>query len=260
MRRFFVSPAELREDMIPLPEEVLHHCRKVLRLKTGDEILLLDGSGKICRCRIEALDKKEGRASVLERRMEEETAFSVHLLQALPKGEKIDFVLQKGTELGVGRFSPIMSERSVPELDDRRAHRRMERWHRIVSEAARQCGRPILPRISPPLEMEGALGRCEEELRLMLWEEESLPIIEVLPRTPPRDAALLVGPEGGFSRREMEIARKAGFLPVRLGPRILRSETVCLAAAGLLQFFYGDLGPAAQKFIDAPHQLRKESP
>lgn len=244
MRRFFVAPADLTGELVPLTGEIAHHLATVLRLAVGEEILLLDGEGSICRCRLESLGRRGGTARVLERRRERETAFPVHLLQGLPKGDKMDLVLQKGTELGVSIFTPVLAGRSVPALDGERVGRRLERWERIVREAAGQCRRICLPRLCSPLPMAEALAACREELRLVLWEEESRPLAEVLPTAPPRDVAILVGPEGGFAAAEVEAARRAGFLPVRVGPRILRCETAGFAVAAVLQYLYGDLGPA----------------
>lgn len=242
MHRFFVSPQDLAEAEVPLTGEVLHHLAVVLRLAAGDEILLLDGRGALCRCRITELKKKVGQATILERWQETDTAFPIHLLQALPKGDKMDLILQKGTELGVGRFSPLFSRRSVTKLAPARAEQRCQRWQRIVCEAARQSRRPLLPQVMEPCELGDALINCNEGLRLMLWEEGSLPLAEALPTKAPDSLALLVGPEGGFTAEEARQAAQAGFQPVHLGSRIMRSETAGFAVAAILQYRYGDLG------------------
>ena len=245
MRRFFVEPTALCAESVPLAAETAHHLGTVLRRGTGEEVLLLDGRGAVCRCRIETLSRRGGTARVLERWQEGETAFPLRLLQALPKGEKMDLVLQKGTELGVGTFVPILAGRSVPAPDAPRGERRRERWARIVREAAQQCRRAHLPQVLPPQPLELALTSCPEELKLMLWEEGSVPLSDVLAAISPRRAAILVGPEGGFSAAEAAAARRAGFVAVRCGPRILRSETAGLAMASILQFLFGDLGAGA---------------
>ena len=244
MRRFFVPPRDLTGDEIALTGETLRHMGAVLRLSAGDEILLLDGLGTLCRCRIVSLDRRSGKACVLDRWHEEESAFPVRLLQALPKGDKMDLILQKGTELGVTAFVPVLAGRSisrpVPGQDDKR----LARWERIIREAARQCRRPILPHLASPLPLSDALEGCASDLRLMLWEGESRPMAEALPGAVPRDAAILVGPEGGFAPQEAEKAAKMGFIPVSIGPRILRTETAGFAVAAVLQYLYGDLGAA----------------
>ncbi|MEZ4600688.1 MAG: 16S rRNA (uracil(1498)-N(3))-methyltransferase [Syntrophotaleaceae bacterium] len=242
MRRFFVPADSLVNDIVTLSGETLHHLAVVLRLSRGDEILLLDGRGNFCHCRISILEKNHGLAEVLRRWHEAETACPVHLLQGLPKADKLELILQKGTELGISSFSPLDCERSVVRLADSRQDQRHQRWQKIVREAARQSCRSRLPQLLPVRSLPEAVKHCEEELRLMLWEEESRPLADLLPPSPPSSIALLVGPEGGFSADEAAMARDAGFVPVRIGPRILRSETAGFAAAAILQYLYGDLG------------------
>jgi 16S rRNA (uracil1498-N3)-methyltransferase len=241
MHRFFVPSAALRTETIVLPEEIRRHMG-VLRLAAGAEILLLDGSGLLCRCRVEHMDRNSATALVLERHREEETAFFIELLQALPKGDKMDLVLQKGTELGISRFVPLHTARSIPRLPVRREQQRRQRWQRIVQEAARQCRRPQLPAVTDITHLAEALAACRAPLRLMLWEKGSRPLEQVLPGRPPAGAALLIGPEGGFSDQEADLAQRHGFIPISFGPRILRSETAGFAAATVLQYRYGDLG------------------
>ncbi|MFO7981864.1 MAG: 16S rRNA (uracil(1498)-N(3))-methyltransferase [Desulfuromonadales bacterium] len=237
MRRFFVSPERLREESLDLDGELLRHLT-VLRLQAGDEVLLLDGTGCVCRCHIEFLNRKDGRARCLERWREEDTALPVHLLQGVPKGDKMDVVLQKGVELGVSRLTPVICRRSVTR--NAGSVRRQERWQRIVNEAARQSRRPVLPNLDPPLPLPDAMNRCDADLRLLLWEEGSSPLQDVLPTERPASVAILVGPEGGLATEEAQLAIGHGFKPVRLGPRILRTETAALAVASVLQYLYGD--------------------
>lgn len=250
MHRFFVPPETVCAEEIILPPEVLHHLSTVLRRPAGEEILLLDGTGTICRCRVTALDRRTGAARVLARWREEETAFPIALLQALPKGDKMDLVLQKGTELGIGAFVPVLAARTVPGAGP--GEQRLQRWERILREAARQCRRPCLPTIAPPVTLASALAACREELRLFLWEEESRPIAGVLAAARPASAAVLVGPEGGFSPAEAAMAEAAGFVAVSLGQRILRSETAGFAVASILQYRYGDLGTFPAKIPALP--------
>jgi 16S rRNA (uracil1498-N3)-methyltransferase len=157
----------------------------------------------------------------------------------------MDLVLQKGTELGVSIFVPVLAGRSVSRPGTGQEKRQV-RWERIVKEAARQCRRPCLPHLASPVPLAQALAECHADLRLMLWEEENRPLAEALPSAAPRQAAILVGPEGGFSPQEAELARLSGFLPVRIGPRILRTETAGFAVASILQYLYGDLGSCSK--------------
>lgn len=242
MHRFFVPPALLAGDEVKLDGDVVQHLAVVLRLTPGSEVLLLDGCGGVCRCRLTGVTRRQVTAQIEERWQERETLLPLRLLQGVPKGERMDLVLQKGTELGVGVFTPVLSERSVPRLDGARGAQRQERWQRIVNEATRQCRRPVLPPVGVPVALPEALSACNEALRLMLWEEESRPLAAVLPSEAPAAVALLVGPEGGFSAAEAKQAKDHGFVAVGLGPRILRSETAGFAVAAILQHRYGDLG------------------
>ncbi len=241
-RRFFVDPGAVGADEIALSGELLHHMVRVLRLSAGDEVVLLDGCGGHYRCRLEYLAAASGTARILGHWSEAESGFEIRLIQSLPKGEKFDIILQKGTELGINRFSPVWSERSVPRMDDERVGKKLERWRRIVAEAARQSRRPVLPGCDAPAPLAAALSSCRQELKLMLWEEGGTSLAECLPRKAPASAAILVGPEGGFSRPEADAAVAAGFLPVFLGPRILRTETAGFAVTAVLEYLYGDFG------------------
>jgi len=241
VRRFFVPAEILQGETVEFPQELLQHLH-VLRLRGGAEIELLDGQGGINVVRIERLERREGSGQILARRQETDSAFPVQLLQSLPKGEKLELVLQKGVELGVSHFTPLLSGRSVSR--GKASTSRHQRWQRVVQEAARQCRRPGIPRLDDVCSLEEGVRRCEAPLRLMLWEEGATPLSDVLPGTAPSSAAVLIGPEGGFAAEEVEVARAAGFVPVLLGPRILRTETAGLAAVTLLQYLYGDLNQA----------------
>ncbi len=252
MRRFFVPPRSLEVDPVILGGDTLHHMTSVLRLAVGDEVLLLDGTGNLCHCRMIRLDRKVGAAQVLRRWQETEAAFPVQLLQSLPKGDKMELILQKGTELGITSFVPVVAGRSTPKPVAQREDSRQLRWLRIIMEAARQCRRPRLPDLAATMPLAQALAECSAQLRLIPWEEESRPLASALPPQRPSGAAVLIGPEGGFSAEEARLAVAAGFIPVGLGPRILRSETAGFAVATILQHHYGDLGAAAGPTPDPP--------
>lgn len=245
MHRFFLPPDQLTQPTVTLTGEPLHHLAVVLRLGPGAEVLLLDGRGQVCHCRILRLDRRMAEASVLERWFEAEEVLSLRLLQGVPKGERMELVLQKGTELGISAFTPVLTSRSIGRIDPAREEKRHQRWHRIITEAARQSRRPLLPRLDSSLTLPQALAATAEPLRLLLWEGESLPLAAVLPEQAPASVALLVGPEGGFSPDEAALARDHGFVAVGLGSRILRSETAGFAVAAILGHRYGDLGRVA---------------
>jgi 16S rRNA (uracil1498-N3)-methyltransferase len=242
MHRFFVPPEAFVGDQVQIPSDVVHHFRAVLRLSAGDELLLLDGLGSLYHCRLDALGKQATTAHILRRWSESETALPIQLIQSLPKGDKMDLILQKGTELGVTLFSPVFSERGIRHPSDERQSKLHQRGGKIIREAARQCRRPRLPQLNEIQPLVKVLTDCHASLRLMLWEEESRPLAEALPENPPNSVAILVGPEGGFSTAEAALARQHSFQPLRLGPRILRSETAGFSVASILQYLYGDLG------------------
>lgn len=238
--RFFVPAESLQSDQIVISGEPYHHLRKVLRLKAGAIILLLDGDGHCCEVQIEQLQSEQATTRLIRRWHETQQNLKITLLQALPKGDKFDLVLQKGTELGVNSFQAVETEHAVPNLNAARLKKREQRWQRIASEAARQSRRTFLPEVKPLQHLSEVLEESSSDLKLVLWEAGAMPLAEALPGTPPAGVRLLVGPEGGFSSAEINKITAAGYQPVHLGPRILRTETAGLAATPILQYLYGD--------------------
>lgn len=251
MRRFFVDVPLAQAETVPLSAEVAHHI-KVLRLRCGTQILLSDGHGQCCHCQIDTLSAAGGQATVIKRWFEAETALPITLLQGLPAGDKFDLVLQKNTELGVTRFQPVVTERSQFAVPAAKIQRKMERWQRIVDEAARQSGRAWLPAVQPPQPLCAAARHCDAELKLLLWEDASQPLRVFLPARAPQSVAVLIGPEGGLSAQEVAQTTATGFVAVGLGPRILRTETAAMALVSILQFHYGDLDRLARSAPTAP--------
>lgn len=235
MLRLFIDSAALKSDVVDITGEAFHHL-VVLRLRSGDEVLLLDGGGSLARGVLRQLSRSAAQAEVLERWEEKEDLLPVRLLQGLPRGEKFEWLLEKGVELGISAFTPVRTERSQVRGE------KFARWQRIIQEAARQSRRPLLPGLDELQPLSQALQHTTEGLRLMLWEEGSIPLNAVLPLESPASCALLVGPEGGFTGAEAQAAQAAGFLPVSLGKRILRTETAGMAVAAILQNRYGDFG------------------
>lgn len=247
MRLFFVSPTQWSEERVTITGRDVHHIGRVLRLKAGDVIAVSDGEGRVSRVRIERLGEEAVEGSVVEAaEVFADEGPSITLVQGLPKGRKFDLIIQKSVELGVGRILPVATARTVVSLEGRRAAERLERWRRIAREAAKQCRRPTIPEVAPLVKLETFirnLGPPEAgQLRLLLWEEASEPLREVLARTSrPSSVVCLVGPEGGFEEAEAALATEAGFAPASLGPRILRTETAPLALLAVLQFALGSL-------------------
>lgn len=238
--RFFVPPESLQREQIVITDEPYHHLNKVLRLKTGAVVLLLDGCGNCCEVQIDQLQPKQATTRVLRRWQEDKAGLPITLLQALPKGDKFDLVLQKGTELGVSSFQAIETDHAIPNLTSARLKKRELRWQRIASEAARQSRRTFLPEVKPLQKLTAVLEEPSSDLKLVLWEAGAVPLADALPTKPPTGVRLLIGPEGGFSPAEIDIITGAGFKAVHLGPRILRTETAGLAATPILQYLYGD--------------------
>ncbi len=239
--RFFV-PAEisLQGDQVVLHGETLHHMRDVLRLRSGARVMLFDGAGLCCEVLIEQVDRQRAEARVLGRRQVTENLFPITVIQSVPKGDKFDLVLQKGTELGVSVFQPVLTERTIPRVPRSKVAQREFRWQKIVREAARQSRRSLLPELRPVCPLAEALTTDSPHLKLALWEAGARPLAELLPVRPPVGVTVLIGPEGGLSDQEVALATKAGFKPVHLGPRILRTETAGLAVTPILQYLYGD--------------------
>lgn len=238
--RFFVSAESLQNDQIVIRGETYHHLRKVLRLKAGAKVLLLDGRGHCCEVQIDELKPEMATTILLRQWQETEESLKITLLQALPKSDKFELVLQKGTELGVHCFQVVETEHAVPNLNAARLKKRDQRWQRIASEAARQSRRTFLPEVKSLQKLTEVLKEESGDLKLVLWESCSRPLAEALPADPPAGVRLLIGPEGGFSDAEIGKITAAGYQPVHLGPRILRTETAGLAATSVLQYLYGD--------------------
>lgn len=245
--RFFVPAESLQSDQITISGEPYHHLSKVLRIKTGAIVLLLDGCGFCCEVQIDQLQPHQATTKIIRQWQEKQTSLPISLLQALPKGDKFDLVLQKGTELGVSTFQPLETEHAIPSLNKERLQKRAQRWQRITSEAARQSRRTFLPEVKSLQRLTEVLKEPSNDLKLVLWEAGSVSLAKALPQEPPSGVRLLIGPEGGFSAEEIKTITAAGFQPVHLGPRILRTETAGLAATPILQYLYGDWQQAPVK-------------
>jgi 16S rRNA (uracil1498-N3)-methyltransferase len=220
------------------------HLARVLRVRTGDPVTLFDGAGVEVAARVGRVGRTEVELLLGERReggAAGSTAAPIVLLTAVPRGGRMDLLVQKTSELGVGRIVPLLTARSVARPE---AGRRV-RWEKIAREAARQCGRSDVPVVDDPISIESALGSTAlPARRFALWEgEHGRSLGATLAETPgPAATALLVGPEGGLTAVEVEVARAAGFVPVGLGPRILRVETAAIVAVTLVQNACGGLG------------------
>jgi 16S rRNA (uracil1498-N3)-methyltransferase len=242
MRRFFVPPEAIVGQEAHLGPDLAHRMERVLRLRVGDHVLLLDNSGREHEVELTALTATAAQGAVLASRQGTgEPGVRLVLYQALIKGQRFDWVLEKGTELGAAGFVPVVSSRSLVR-PSRESVARLERWRRVIVEAAEQSGRCRLPAISLPLPFEEACASAPG-LRILPWEGESeASLSDVLAAEQPVDAvSLFIGPEGGFPPEEVELARQHGVRTVSLGRRILRAETAAIAAAALVLNELGEL-------------------
>ncbi|BCB28687.1 ribosomal RNA small subunit methyltransferase E [Sulfurimicrobium lacus] len=238
--RFYHPSLPPHARLVELPPESAHHAAKVLRLQAGDAIVLFDGTGGEYPALIEQIGKQRVTVEIgTWRERECESPLDVTLVQALSSGDKMDFTLQKAVELGITAIQPIASERSVVKLSGERAEKRVRHWQQIVVSACEQCGRNRVPQVAPILSLNDWLGQAAKPgVRLTLAPDAPASLRE-LPR-PSAPVTLLIGPEGGFAPSEIKAAASCGFAPVRLGPRVLRTETAALAALAAMQAVWGD--------------------
>lgn len=226
---------------VTLPEESSLHLLRVLRLAPGDAVTLFNGDGHDYTARLLTAAKRGAEAEITGRQaVPRESPLRIILAQGLARGEKMDLVLQKATELGVEGFAPILTERTEVKLDAERAAKRMAHWRGVVAAACEQSGRAVLPGLSEPVPLAAFAGEPREGLLLALDPGGDVGLADIAP-VAGQPITLVVGPEGGLSDRDLATLRAAGFRGLRLGPRILRTETAGLAAVAALQALYGDL-------------------
>ena len=225
-----------------LPEAVANHLARVLRLREGDECVLFNGDGQDHIARLVSVGKREVQVEVLSSlAVERESPLRLTLIQGIARGEKMDLILQKATELGIARIQPVNAERTEVKLDAERLDKRVAHWRSVVVSACEQSGRARIPELSPPTALMQAARACDDsDLRLLLDPVGELSLASV---APPAGTGIVIaiGPEGGWSPRDREVLLASGFLGLRLGPRILRTETAGLAAIAALQSRFGDL-------------------
>lgn len=244
IRRFKISAENIHgsEAVLNDPAE-LRHLTRVLRLKPGDPVILFDGEGKEYQATIRRVTDRQASFALVQEPLPETPEPSVRIILGigLLKSTKLEWLIQKATELGVGEILPFHSLRVVPRPEETTVRNRLGRWEKIAAEAAKQCRRSRIPRIHPPCSFAEALTAFPEAARIFLWEKEKDRTLNGVLNSPSPVVYALVGPEGGFSAEEAKEAEEAGFAPVRLGPRLLRAETAGLAIVALLQFICGDL-------------------
>ncbi|HHX23765.1 MAG TPA: 16S rRNA (uracil(1498)-N(3))-methyltransferase [Thermoanaerobacterales bacterium] len=248
MPRFFVfREFSLNEEFIMSGEDA-HHIIKVLRHRTGDTIKLSNGKniesiGVILDVNPKATEIK---LKILEKNIVQGTKPIISLFQGLPKKDKFEWIIQKNTEIGVSSITPVLTKRTIVDIDKAKINRRKERWCKIAKEAAKQCMRMDIPEIAHVTTFESSLKMIKNnQLSIIPWEQEKgVPLKKVIMDLPRgiTTIAVYIGPEGGFTEEEVENAKKEGAIPVSLGPRILRTETAGLVTCSLIMYELGNLG------------------
>ena len=242
MPRFYVPASDIADGIAQVRGTEFRHLQRVLRLREGDHVTVFDDTGTEHTGIVTSLSPRVAvvrvTASTVPRR---ESPLALTLYQGIPKGRKMDLVVEKATELGVHTLVPFTSAFSLGAGAGAAAKR--ERWQRIAVAAAKQSGRTGIPSVAAPAPFAEVITACTHDLRLLFFEGAATISFDAVPQSPrpPASIAVVVGPEGGFSRDEVDAAREAGFAVVDLGPRILRTETAALVAVTLAQARWGDL-------------------
>lgn len=248
MRRFTIAPERISGDRVTFDADETRHLVRVLRLGPGDHVTAADGRGHAWEVRLLTLGETATGAIVGTASLADEPPLAISLVQAVPKGDRMEAIVRATTELGVARILPALTERTVVRLEPARWRERARRWQRVAREASKQCGRAVVPTVETPRPLADWIADdAAADLRLCLWEAEGAPLRQVLERFEgrARSATVIVGPEGGLTAAEVDRARAAGYLAITLGRRILRTETAGPAIVALLQYAMGDLGTPA---------------
>lgn len=247
MRRFFTAPDTVQGDTIVFDAELARHMGKVLRLPAGEQVTVSTGDGTAYLVELTEFQKDSVTGRILER-MENlrETDIEVVLYQGMPKGDKLELIIQKCTELGVSAVVPVETSRSVVHLDSGKAGKKLERWQKIAQEASQQSKRVQVPAVGPYYNWKQLLKELEQTdaLTIVFWEDEQTQSIKALLRSlpeKPQRINLIVGPEGGLSEEEVSQLRMLGAVSASLGKRILRTETAGMAGISMVMYEFDEL-------------------
>ncbi|TVY09144.1 16S rRNA (uracil(1498)-N(3))-methyltransferase [Paenibacillus cremeus] len=256
MQRYFIAPEQFSGDTVTISGDDAHHLIRVMRAKPGDTCIVSDGESREALVKLHTIEKDQAVADVVELLpMDHEPAVDVWIAQSLPKGDKMELVIQKGTEIGAARFIPFVSERTVVQLDSKKEGKRIERWQKIAKEAAEQAHRNKVPVVESPLSWKELLKRAgEADCAWICYEKEStqelrLAIRRALSGRSADSAALarpklllIIGPEGGFTEQEVTAAEAASCKSISLGKRILRTETAAMVGLTCILYESGEMG------------------
>ncbi|MCG1012705.1 16S rRNA (uracil(1498)-N(3))-methyltransferase [Tepidanaerobacter sp. GT38] len=244
---FILKELEIGEEIIISGEEA-HHIGRVLRYRPGDVIRISDGKSVESLGVILDIDSRSTKIKlkIVDKNKSKGIKPFITLLQGLPKGEKFDLIIQKSTEIGVGKIIPIITQRTVANIPPSKLPQRKERWNKIAKEAAKQSMRINIPEVGEPLAFDAALYEIKNhQLSIIPWEQETQMTLKQLLNQVNGNVtkvAVFIGPEGGFSAEEVKKAKELGAVPVSLGPRILRTETAAITLCGILMYELGDMG------------------
>jgi 16S rRNA (uracil1498-N3)-methyltransferase len=238
VHRFFIPPKWITPPTVHLQGQIARQIKTVLRMQVGDELMVLDDSGTEWQVKITEIGKETVEAHIVDQRpSQNEPTVQITLYQGTLKGQKFEWVLQKGTELGVSRFVPTICERSVVNRVDVLT-KKYSRWQEIIREAAEQSRRGKLPVLEAPVSLADAVNQAQSEsLMIMTWEGENESTLKsIISQAKVKRISIFIGPEGGFTKQEAALVREAGGEVVKLGPRILRAETAGLAVCAAILY------------------------
>lgn len=253
MQKFFVdtNQIDMVNNLITIEGEDVNHIKNVLRCEIGEQIEICEKSDHPCKfiCKIVQLSQKQIICKIEENiDNNRESNIKIHIMQGIPKAEKMELIIQKCTELGVYQFIPVDMKRCVVKLKEKDENKKIERWQKIAEVAAKQCGRDIIPKVTNKIEIKDIANKIENyDLVLVAYENEDKNFIKneiknIIDKKEVKDIAIVIGPEGGIEQQEIDILKKSGAKIISLGKRILRTETVPIVISGIIMYELGDIG------------------
>lgn len=242
--RFFIRQLELNSSCVYIEGDEHHHLSIVARVKPYEKVWLFDSQGNSCLARVEEIEKEKTKLLILKKGEKEEARIKITLAQALIKAKKMEFLIQKSTELGITSFIPVITSRTMVKIEEK-VEKKLERWQRIACEAVKQSKGLWIPSILPPLSLERVIEEIKVEKRLLLHENRGKYLRDILLQpiksrreALPHSVLILIGPEGGWTKEEVEYILSNSFEEVSLGRSILRSETAALCSIALISHFW----------------------
>jgi 16S rRNA (uracil1498-N3)-methyltransferase len=244
MHRFYLPREHGHDSALTLTGREAHHGLRVLRVRLGEEVGVLDGEGHRYLCEVESTSKNAIRLSVSQKSFVEPFPYRITLVQAIPKGKTFDAIVQKATELGAFRIVPLLTERVVTQLDGDKSEVKVEHWRTVAIEAIKQCGSTWLPHVEAPISVKDFAARAEPfDLSFVAslqsdsrHPRERLEVFQQTQKRKPASLCVWVGPEGDFTPGEIDSAKSVGALPITLGPLVLRSETAAIYCLSILNY------------------------